>query len=370
MSRPRDDQPTETERTMPQAGEIAPARGSAVAAGSAPDVKLIERFARLTGAVAALEAELRARQAAYLAAAQRPDGGFAGRLGESDCYYTAFGLTGLLWLGELNERRAARAATFVASQATRALGAVDVVAMVATAALLRAAGLANVLAEARTDAAAILRPALEPLRRDDGGYAKTRQSGPSSTYQTFLALAGWRLAGVEPPEAEATAAMLRRRQRVDGGFVELDAMRHSGTSPTAAAIGGLALLDRLDEPTARRAAEFLAEMQSSDGGFRANTRVPFGDLLSTFTALAALDGMGRSGLVDCRLAARFVASLEQPGGGFVAGEWDDQPDVEYTFYGIGALALCAVAEGAPPSAPREPSAAREGIEGAGNELPQ
>jgi hypothetical protein len=35
----------------------------------------------------------------------------------------------------------------------------------------------------------------------------------------------------------------------------------------------------------------------------------------------------------------YVRSLEKAGGGFRGGLWDEGDDVEYTFYGLGALAL-------------------------------
>ena len=47
---------------------------------------------RLASGAARLPARFLAREAAYVAAAQRPDGGFAGRRGGSDLYYTSFGL--------------------------------------------------------------------------------------------------------------------------------------------------------------------------------------------------------------------------------------------------------------------------------------
>ena len=40
----------------------------------------------------------RARHAGYLKSAQNSDGGFSGREGDSDLYYTAFALRGLLHL--------------------------------------------------------------------------------------------------------------------------------------------------------------------------------------------------------------------------------------------------------------------------------
>ena len=43
--------------------------------------------------------------------------------------------------------------------------------------------------------------------------------------------------------------------------------------------------------------------------------------------------------IDAEKAKRFVLALQEKEGGFIAGLWDDAADVEYTFYGLGSLAL-------------------------------
>jgi geranylgeranyl transferase type-2 subunit beta len=154
------------------------------------------------------------------------------------------------------------------------------------------------------------------------------------------------LAGAEPDEPGPITRFIRNRQRPDGGFAEIDAMRHGGTNPTAAAV---ALLGGLDAPedaadSARAAAKFIAGMQTGEGGLRANARIPVADLLSTFTGLVALAALDSSAAVDSAAARKFVLSLEQPAGGFRAGAWDQEADVEYTFYGLGSLAMLSGAE--------------------------
>jgi geranylgeranyl transferase type-2 subunit beta len=36
---------------------------------------------------------------------------------------------------------------------------------------------------------------------------------------------------------------------------------------------------------------------------------------------------------------RYASSLEQTSGGFLGAAWDEVCDVEYTFYGLGTIAL-------------------------------
>jgi len=56
---------------------------------------------RIAQGVAQLPESLRRRQAQYFAGKQNPDGGFSGREGESDLYYTGFALRGLAVLDAL-----------------------------------------------------------------------------------------------------------------------------------------------------------------------------------------------------------------------------------------------------------------------------
>jgi geranylgeranyl transferase type-2 subunit beta len=118
-------------------------------------------------------------------------------------------------------------------------------------------------------------------------------------------------------------------------------MQKSGTNPTAAAIGLLKLLDRLDDATRQRTTDFLLDMQTDEGGLRANTRIPIADVLSTFTGLLTLADLDALAEVDLTAAAGYVREMESPSGGFRGAAWDDGIDVEYTFYGLAALALLA-----------------------------
>ena len=64
-------------------------------------------------------------------------------------------------------------------------------------------------------------------------------------------------------------------------------------------------------------------------------------MLSTFTAVLTLRDLGAMDEIDVAAARRFVRSMELESGGFLGGEWDAATDCEYTFYGLGALALLA-----------------------------
>ena len=296
---------------------------------------------RLAAGAMQLPEEDRRRHADFFRGAQDEDGGFAGRRGSGDLYYTGFALRGLGLLGELTEPVVDRAAGFLQRRLDDELPSIDFLSLVLSAVLLEAACGVDVFRAAGRDRQTVVVDRIDRFRRDDGGYAKTERSPHSSTYHTFLAVATRQLVGAPPHERERIVGLVCSRRRDDGGFVELNQLPHSGTNPTAAAVGILRLLDAVDEPTRRGAAGFLGRMQNAEGGLRANTRIPVADLLSTFTGLVALADLEGLAGVDTAAARRYVEALRQPDGGFRGGAWDDAADVEYTFYGLGTLALLA-----------------------------
>ncbi|MEA1952222.1 MAG: prenyltransferase/squalene oxidase repeat-containing protein [Planctomycetota bacterium] len=315
---------------------------------------------RLAGGATAFPDEFRQRHAAYLAQTINPDGGYSGRQGGSDAYYTSFALRGLAMLGDLDPGIAASVASFLQSRDMQEMSSIDFFSWLFSAELLRlVAGLdvldGNDLLSSDQDRAQAIAASVDRYRRPDGGYAKSPSSPGSSIYHTFLALACKQLfkspADSQPqPDFSADAGRLvHSHRRDDGGYVEIKQMRQSGTNPTAAAVAILRITGQLDDPTHKdtreSAIDSLSAMQTPDGGFRANTRIPVADLLSTFTALAALHGLTDNhtkklpDVVDLAAARRYAENLKVPSGGFRAGVWDDSPDVEYTFYGLGTLAL-------------------------------
>ncbi|MCL6504574.1 MAG: terpene cyclase/mutase family protein [Pirellulales bacterium] len=299
----------------------------------------------LAEGAARLDEPLRRRHTQFLLGCQAADGGFPGRDGPSDLYYTAFGLRGLAVLGQLDGLPARRAAGYLQSRLAGHVPLVDVLSLIYAASLLELAAGIAVFEGALPNWRAALAQELERFRRPDGGYAKSDQGEMSSLYHTFLVVLCYQL--LEQPLAGASqlAAFVASRRRDDGGFVEFAPMRTSGTNPTAAGVALLRLLNACDEETRAAAGDFLAAMQTEEGGFRANGQIPLADLLSTFTALASLADLELLHLADLPAAAAYVRALEQPGGGFSAGTWDPGVDVEYTFYGLGSLALLETADG-------------------------
>jgi geranylgeranyl transferase type-2 subunit beta len=293
---------------------------------------------RLASGAARLPPAVRDRHARYLRSAQQADGGFTGRDGDSDLYYTSFALRSLAILGELHGPLAERSARFLQSRRS-ATASIDRISLQFGAALLEATGEAQVFGETESDWQESLACTFGQLRRDDGGYAKTLTGAASSTYSTFLVLLCHQLLEIPVEQPEQLIEFLLKQRGEDGGFREIRVAKRSGVNPTAAAVGALRILDGLTEGIRDGAVAFLCQLQNEEGGMRANTRIPIADLLSTFTSALTLIDLQALPEIDAAAAMRYAESLECADGGFQGAAWDEERDVEYTFYGLGCLAL-------------------------------
>jgi geranylgeranyl transferase type-2 subunit beta len=306
-----------------------------------PEPYLFQLAAQLGDRLSRLPPEGRARHAAYLRTAQNADGGFSGREGGSDLYYTGFGLRGLEVIDALGPEVCERAAGFLRGCLTREASVVDFFSLLYAAVLVQAGGGPDVFADSPPGWDERVAVALETFRTPDGGYAKASGGTAGSTYHTFLVGLCYQLLGRSFPQPGEAVRFIRSRRRDDGGFVEIAPMRRSGTNPTAAAVGVLQMVEAESGGSSALAearegvVQFLTAMPSPEGGCRANGRAPLADLLSTFTGLWTLRQLGAFDRVDTAAALGYVRRLELRGGGFRGGLWDEQTDVEYTFYGLG-----------------------------------
>src|SRR5581483_12220534 len=101
---------------------------------------LLDLNARLARGLAKLPEDLRARHAAFVARGQQPDGGWTGREGESDLYYTGFALRGLAVLGALTPEVCNRAAGFLKGSLNRHASVVDLFSLLYSCLLVQAGG--------------------------------------------------------------------------------------------------------------------------------------------------------------------------------------------------------------------------------------
>lgn len=294
---------------------------------------------RLTIGAAQLAEPILQRHAAFILARQNSDGGWAGREGDSDLYYTSFALRSLAILGLLEGTVAENAGTFLKSRLNSQETLVDLMSLVYSAKLLEAACGLDAFRGSQAAWSQRLATLLDSLKRADGGYSKSFEGNVGSTYQSFLVLLCLELIEQPIPDVDRLAEFLLKQRQADGGFLEIRVGKRSGTNPTAAAIGALIVLDRLTPEVATNAAEFLADLQTDEGGWQANTRIPLPDLLSTFTACVTLADLDQLQSIDRPAAQKYALGMERVTGGFAGFEFDPAEDIEYTFYGLGLLSL-------------------------------
>jgi geranylgeranyl transferase type-2 subunit beta len=333
--------------------------------------------AMLRPGMAGLSSRFVESQTRFVATCQQPDGGFRGRQGESDLYYTDFALRVLAWLAPEHAAFAKVAGTPTnASQGATGVSPVPNVGQVANLPNTRQignlphnlphdlphdtvecfnllhigrllehhaklAGTGHPLA-GRVPATLHLIDWLYQHLLPCGGFARLADDSRVSAYHTFLGGLCFQMLGIEMPAVEDAARAIEALRRADGGYAELAGQDGSQTNATAAAIGFLAMHDALPPEQAASAARFLAAVQADDGGLKPHAAVERGDLLSTFTGLLTLAALGGLQNVDTARVAQFLRSAAHPGGGFRASATDDTPDVEYTYYGVGTLALLRV----------------------------
>lgn len=282
---------------------------------------------RLAAGVASLPVALRDGCRASVLHHQAADGGFRGRAGEPDDWYTSFAVRVLALTGGADDALR-RTSAWLGQRQSAPATAADAACRVQAAFLLNLLGLPTQLAQA-----AVL-----------GVLA-----APSGTSAAYLAAEAWTCLGRRPPDPAPLLAL----QNPDGGFAE-----HAGAaSQTNATAAALVRLGRNQPPADRtRAVAWLAALQGEDGGMRTNLDAPAGDLLSTFVTCWALTDQPQA----LRLGdlARFVQSC-RVGDGFGACPGDAESDPEYTFYGLallGRLAAQAGRQGSPPPIRRGPVA--------------
>ncbi|MFO7900775.1 MAG: prenyltransferase/squalene oxidase repeat-containing protein [Planctomycetota bacterium] len=271
----------------------------------------------LAGGVSNLSKAFGRARGEYVRSRQCDDGGFRGRRGGSDIYYTDLALRTLA-LVEPRSDAFHRAAGFVANLQGGPKDIVECFSRLNSVRLLRAAG------EDLPGGPPDCRPRVD-----------ARQAG---TYDLFLGALCCRMLAEPFPETEEAVQRVRSCGCPDGGFGQT--VGGTGqTNATAAAVGVLAMADALTTEDAGRAAEFLAAMQTPTGGLAAHEGAPEPDLLSTFTALVTLSVLDRLEQINLPAVGRFVRAMAGPDGGFRACRSDPETDVEYSYYGLGTAAL-------------------------------
>jgi len=262
----------------------------------------------------------------FLTSQQLPGGGFADRSGNSDLYYTVFGLESFLALR--SDPPLCETADYL-----RRFGDGDGLDFVHLACLGRCWATVCHGDFRQAPREAILER-LEKFRSQDGGYAQTRGAATGTAYAAFLALGAYEDFQVPLPEPERLLDSLQSLRAADGAYSNQPGAAYGLTTSTAAAV---LLLRHLGQAPGVGVAGWLLERAHPQGGFFALPDAPIPDLLSTATALHALSAM-QAPLEPIRESCLdFVDSLWTNRGGFYGSWADDTIDCEYTYYALLSL---------------------------------
>jgi len=290
----------------------------------------------------------------FLLAQQNDDGGFKDRTGNSDLYYTVFGLDGLLALATRNPAVTSPDQTLAAalSKAATYVNTFEFgegLDFVHLCCLARCWGtLCHASAETgghqpdalltRRDVPAATRTGIlrgiETFRTDDGGYSVLPQSQFGTAYACFLALAAYQDLGAQLPDSLRMVQCLKFLETNDGAWANERSVKIGSTNATAAAV---TLLRHLNVPIHHSVGQWLLARCHGEGGFLAAAAAPIPDLLTTATSLHALAGLQVSFDSVRENCLDFIDTLWTNEGGFHGNWTDDHLDTEYTYYGLLAL---------------------------------
>lgn len=294
-----------------------------------------------------LAPEARDEIVGFVRSRRQADGGYVGRGGGSDLYYSSFALGVLFAMGSAGAVDAWR--DDVPESPAFAGATVENLDLVHLACLLRCRlmlGAASAAPSGPGWRLAWFRKAAARTLLGAAGYdrmalalqARAWRSGRDTVYSAFLTLQAFEDLGLRAPQHDEMVPRILAAQAPCGGFADSAGAVAATTTVTAAAVVSL---QQLGAPVPVTAVDWLLARQQARGGFTvAVAAAPLPDLLSTAAGLQALRAAGIAVAAPQRLAHRdFIQGLWDESGGFCGYALDDTPDVEFTFYALLALGL-------------------------------
>jgi geranylgeranyl transferase type-2 subunit beta len=160
--------------------------------GDGGSVMYLMRLAdRVSRGLRKLPDEQLGRHREFLLRQQCDAGGFRGREGDGDLYYTGFAVRALAVTGGLPVENAARLHEFLKSADPLSLNAVDLLSWLYSAFVVEASRGVGVLSDRPEEFAAEVVRSLLQLRTADGGFSRTTEGAAGSTYQSFMCALGF-----------------------------------------------------------------------------------------------------------------------------------------------------------------------------------
>ena len=224
---------------------------------------------------------------------QDGSGGFRGRGGEADLYYTLFAVDCLLALGRPlpTEGLSAYLASFADGDG---LDFVHLCCLVRCRA--RVPGMPSPAAAARR-----LADRVETFRTADGGFSATPEDGRTSLYGIFLATLALEELGRMPRRRLRLVRAARSLRAGDGGVANSPEMPVGTTTATAAAV---AVQCHFGLPLDEQLIDWLRQRRDSRGGYAASPGTPVPELRPLFPAGSLGKRKGPFWLKPLRVSSR------------------------------------------------------------------
>ena len=253
-------------------------------------------FSRLQAGAQSLGKDLEATRS-FLLSRINPDGGFQGRTGQSDLYYTAFGIDILLASSpsEISNLKSRISAYLLSFTVGDNLTFMDLVSLAR--ARMRLMPDSTPPEWRQTIARHLAR-----YRAANGGYHTDIGASVGSATATFMAWIAHEALGITPENPDTIISSLSALATPDGAYSNLPEMPVGNTPSTAATQSllhhfGLRPLDHISNLKSQISDHpWLLNQLDDSGGFRAFPQAPIPDLLSTGTALFALSLLSPSDL--------------------------------------------------------------------------
>lgn len=265
--------------------------------------------------------------AGFFQSQMHPDGGFSNRDGQSDLYYTVFGIEGLLALQQ----------PLPVPELVRYLSAFgngDELDFVHLACLARCWSVLPIEFRRQIPTPAIL-SRIEGCRTPDGGYDTVPHRPSGTLYGTYMACRAYQDLRESIPDPTRLVAFIRSLRDPLGTYRQSNDLPVSLLPATA---GAVALLRHLETQSVDpEIGNWVLSCFDEQGGFRPTPDTPIPDLLSTATALHTLSALKIDLGPRKELCLDFLDTLWTSRGGFF-GHWEDShADCEYTYYALLSL---------------------------------
>ncbi len=264
----------------------------------------------------------------YIQSQQNSDGGFKGRDGRSDLYYTLFGLECMQALNQTIDYK--KLESFLRPfYDNENLDFIHLICLVRS--LNKIPQLKDKELKLKT-----LFNRVSKCRTDDGGYKLSKEDTHTSIYASFLSYIAHDECKIKFPNIDAMFDSLETSTTKDSAYADQPGLRNGTTTVTAAVSILLSQYDKLNDDTL---INWLQKQYSPHGGFKASPLAPIPDLLSTGTSLFALHTLGIDLSKIKEQTFEFIETVWSDKGGFCGHLFEEEPDTEYTFYGLLSLGI-------------------------------